>query len=103
MPRLSTIAACLLLALCCGCGGPPTLDGSSQEAFLASYGRLLESADARTKMQLEFSRARLSAHYTSTAGKTLDDMYRDVDGMSADAFIGFAGDRRHSPPGGSVP
>jgi hypothetical protein len=96
----------LLLVCLAGCGGPPRLDCSSEEALAGSIARMREALGPDRARELAGAMTLLSLpalmRASAEAGKEAPrlskaEVFRPFDGMSAEEIIAKAGAAR---PGG---
>ncbi len=80
----------LLAALAIGCDSPPTFDGSSAEAAEASIKRMTEGMSHAEAEELGRAIAVFIAPAMLGGAQSSAEMYRDIDGLTAEEIIAKA-------------
>jgi hypothetical protein len=107
--EMRLIATCLLLATLCGCGGPPTVDATTDETAQASIERIGSTLDDAGKRRFmgavmalsmgpALQRAASAARGESPAAPmSASETIKALHGLSADEIIAKAEALRGSP------
>jgi hypothetical protein len=89
MIRLVPAVACLMLAACGGDNGPTVIDGSSQEAFDATFSAAKKDVGPRDRLKLEAALAEYRARTFAKADDRAEfqRLYREgLDGLTTPAI-----------------